>query len=193
LKIENDTLKLSAWARPTQTSLRFQSALESSVDAVNAVFTGPFVKRIIDEAPAEPATLQKWMVKNVPQFAELRKSRQALTRKVAQSSSRVRALAPGIDTIWLTTDGKIFDVIAKKFLSIHQEACKSIFHFDIAVAYGDISVCHRVFLSNAKGGISGNSVFMGCDVTLLRGEQRVSACATLVATTLMRATLWASV
>jgi len=165
LKIENDTLKLSAWARPTQTSLRVQSALESSVDAVNSVFTAPFVKRVIEEAPAEPAALQKWMARNATQFAKLRQSRQALTSKVAQGNSRVGALAsPGIDTIWLTTDGKIFDIIAKKFLSVHQEACKSIFHVDIAVAYGDISVCYRVFLSNAKGGISGNSVFMGCDV-----------------------------
>ncbi|MBX3390374.1 MAG: hypothetical protein KF691_13070 [Phycisphaeraceae bacterium] len=78
------------------------------------------------------------------------------------SRSRNKIAAP--DSVWLTTNGAVFDIIAKKYLDVNQQACKSIFHVDLLLAYGDISVCYRVHVWNAHGGINGNKIFMGCEV-----------------------------
>jgi hypothetical protein len=177
LRVEDDSIKLSAWARPTQSALLIGSVLDDAVSKLNDIFTPTVVSNIVEKAPAEPEQLRGWMLKNLPEYSALGKKRLAMQRGQVRRDARKgagRALAP-TDSFWLTTNGAVFDILAKKYLSVQKDACRSIFHIDIAVAYGDVSVCYRLHLANPRGGIDGKNVFMGCDVDLA-GWGTASAC-----------------
>ena len=140
-----------------------RSAAEAAVQAMNATFHDALVQRIVEEAPAEPQEMYRWMEKEVPEFGRMRKERPR--HPIVPDAKSARELAPGKEHIWMTTDGQVFDIIAKKYLVHHQQACKSIFHIDLLLVYGGVSVCYRVHLTNAHGGIEGqNNVFARCNV-----------------------------
>jgi hypothetical protein len=104
------------------------------------------------------------MSKNIAEYKRLREDNQALERRSGDHQSPSRSSIPDNAAIRVTTDGTIFDIIAKKYLSVSQEACKSVFDIDLLAVYGNVSVCYRVKIWNAKGGINTNKIFMGCEV-----------------------------
>lgn len=148
--------------------------LEDAVSRVKSVFTTDFVRTVVEDAPSEPEALRAWMIRNVPDYATFRKQHVPALRRSNESNSAQTTLLPA-ESIWLTTDGAIFDIIAKRYLNTQKDACTSIFHIDLAVTYGDVSVCYRLHLKNPNGGIDGKRIFMGCDVDLA-GWGTASAC-----------------
>jgi hypothetical protein len=171
LVIADNTVSVSAWARPTESFLNRTSLLESAVTALNKTFDRTVIQRIASEAPSNPQGIRTWMKANIPRYADLLKKRNIVLKHVRRQRIAKKMGSDKASMIRLSTDGAIFNIIAKKYLQYHKAAEKTILSVDASVlgfgASASVGVGFDVTLSGASGGIDNSgAIYMRCDVDI---------------------------